>query len=947
MVNTGNSKEMILDEVCNKKELNQTTNKGITKNGENLSKRLQNIGRGPIPLINEMERCYCEKSCNQDCLNRIRHIECNRYNCGLSGRLYDVYCNNRPFFRYNSKKKKKFIVSKFRRTKSTINLSKRSNLNYLNVDFSTTLTKLSLTESASAGELIIECLGEIINNLDVRERYLSYFQLKDNQKGNIKNENTLYTIATPERLFGIVENFLYLDMTQNGNEARHIRHSCNPNCQAQVWIVRPTGRSIRSSKDDDFAYSWLHIGIFALSNIPKDTEITIDYENILIRAIPSTYLNSSINNTGYINQFICNCGFSECRGIIGKKIIPNDDPMNPYLLPIKPQKKKRINSHNESDQDDIINEINSYGNKKSKTDHNSLSSFINLKKSLMENQRKYKYEEYNSHNNNNSKSCQLKFSTNTYEIFEEDKSLIINKSKIENEYVNNDISKNIYPLWHIFSSICISGPYYRNFNCCDNSLLHSQWWSKLIDFSKNTNSSNREYNNHNQIRKPIERLRRSGAATRYYDIAYNLSIIPESSKIKKSKLPIFMPFVSPNRNLFFHVMTHPWLLFLCNLTTLECKLIQKYKIFHIKSVDFGRWYLVQRLTKFFHLFNVTDEDLIWPLIDQGIGNDEKCFVCCNHGILMSCDKCYKGIHKLCSKRCNQFIQSSEFQIPEWLNNFQDENFFNNLIYKNIQDNKKLTDTNNLHQNKNFIVYKPLCKSNISSSINSNPEYNINSTSLKKVNFKPSNNLDNHGADQFVCYRCELSSHLSFWNKINSKERRKITNKVMANKLKLLFYSNLLSKDSLKSKHSKPKLVKRQIVSSSNNNNILLRSARLLLSNMMNWRLKNSIQKNNLNITQIYCNLSKIYIQPKKIDQRWDSIDNNPTPNFIKSSNIIQYSDSESEILILSHFIHKIESINHNQKYTPLEISVQSNCHITNSISLDDFVKKIKSKNKGY
>ncbi len=46
-----------------------------------------------------------------------------------------------------------------------------------------------------------------------------------------------------------------------GNNARFINHSCDPNCETQKWLVRGE----------------LAIGLFALKDMPKGEELTFDY----------------------------------------------------------------------------------------------------------------------------------------------------------------------------------------------------------------------------------------------------------------------------------------------------------------------------------------------------------------------------------------------------------------------------------------------------------------------------------------------------------------------------------------------------------------------------------------------------------------------------------------------------------------------------------------------
>ena len=94
----------------------------------------------------------------------------------------------------------------------------------------------------------------------------------------------------PHTLLFHVEGDRFIDASVNGNDARFINHSCDPNCESVVadgaiWI-----RSIR--------------------NIQPGAELTYDY-SLEIEARPSR---------ARLALFACRCGSALCRGTMLEKI---------------------------------------------------------------------------------------------------------------------------------------------------------------------------------------------------------------------------------------------------------------------------------------------------------------------------------------------------------------------------------------------------------------------------------------------------------------------------------------------------------------------------------------------------------------------------------------------------------------------------------------------------
>lgn len=85
-------------------------------------------------------------------------------------------------------------------------------------------------------------------------------------------------------LFMIDEN-TYIDGLVNGNEARFINHSCNPNCVAYL-------------EDDN------RVMIYALKDIKPGTELCYDYQ--LTKETEDPAMTST--------DYTCYCGARKCRG---------------------------------------------------------------------------------------------------------------------------------------------------------------------------------------------------------------------------------------------------------------------------------------------------------------------------------------------------------------------------------------------------------------------------------------------------------------------------------------------------------------------------------------------------------------------------------------------------------------------------------------------------------
>lgn len=194
-----------------------------------------------VKMIDEDNKCNCRKrktrniGCQENCINRQLYIECG-FDCSL-GR----YCGNKKF------QKREYAECSV---------------------FSTTNKGFGLRadEDISAGNFIIEFVGEVLNKTQCSQR-------ADENKRSDSN----YFIQ--------LDGSNIMDATKKGNKARFINHSCDANAQTEKWIVNGKFR----------------IGIFSRKLIKKQEEITINYN-------------------WHQRPQKCFCGSSMCRGWIGKAL---------------------------------------------------------------------------------------------------------------------------------------------------------------------------------------------------------------------------------------------------------------------------------------------------------------------------------------------------------------------------------------------------------------------------------------------------------------------------------------------------------------------------------------------------------------------------------------------------------------------------------------------------
>jgi SET domain-containing protein len=122
--------------------------------------------------------------------------------------------------------------------------------------------------------LVCEYVGEVIDSKMRRKR------LKKNALPAYLKENNFYVMDIGKNMF--------IDATYKGNIARFINHSCDPSCEAQLWMVK----------------GYIRCAIYAIKNIQKNEDITFDYT----WKLPDEQILPTI----------CRCGEPKCRLFIEK-----------------------------------------------------------------------------------------------------------------------------------------------------------------------------------------------------------------------------------------------------------------------------------------------------------------------------------------------------------------------------------------------------------------------------------------------------------------------------------------------------------------------------------------------------------------------------------------------------------------------------------------------------
>jgi len=126
------------------------------------------------------------------------------------------------------------------------------------------------TRDIPKGTRIIEYAGERINNAEADRRY--------DDESMTRHHTFLF----------VLNSRTCVDAAFEGNEARFLNHSCDPNCEAVITRGR--------------------IWIEALKPIPAGTELVYDYQ----------YEDDPEYTEADLRFYACRCGAENCRGTIVK-----------------------------------------------------------------------------------------------------------------------------------------------------------------------------------------------------------------------------------------------------------------------------------------------------------------------------------------------------------------------------------------------------------------------------------------------------------------------------------------------------------------------------------------------------------------------------------------------------------------------------------------------------
>jgi hypothetical protein len=221
------------------KEIARNNYEPIAKKGKSVPDAIPEFG------------CECKDICDYKCLNRVMHVECS----GGKARSGDPIC----------------------RVGKQCTNRQLQNRDYAAFEvFSEENMGLGLRamENVSKGTLVIEYIGEIIDDEEMNRRMNHQHEFNPYDKDYYVMQLT---------------NDFYVDGKKEGNFSRFINHSCDPNCELQRWNVNNKTR----------------IAIVAIKDIAEGEPFSYDYQF----------------ETQQEDTFKCYCKTSKCRGTMA----PNTD----------------------------------------------------------------------------------------------------------------------------------------------------------------------------------------------------------------------------------------------------------------------------------------------------------------------------------------------------------------------------------------------------------------------------------------------------------------------------------------------------------------------------------------------------------------------------------------------------------------------------------------------
>uniref|UniRef100_M4BXT8 Histone-lysine N-methyltransferase n=1 Tax=Hyaloperonospora arabidopsidis (strain Emoy2) TaxID=559515 RepID=M4BXT8_HYAAE len=231
--------------------------------------------------LDDAPACVCRERCGDYCINRLSFTECygpaptpgmkfNRQNRESNCMLGEC-CGNRALHQKVYPRFEKFHT-----------VEKGWGLRVL--------------EQVKAGQLVIEYVGEVINEEEKERRLL------DHAKHSPEDKN-MYIME-----LGKGE---YIDARFKGSVSRFINHSCDPNCHLLKWRVKGVNR----------------IAITALKDIEPGTELSYDYQF----------------HTKQAMEWKCHCEANCCRGTMAPEKLnqAQDVPLKKLTKKEKVKQRKR------------------------------------------------------------------------------------------------------------------------------------------------------------------------------------------------------------------------------------------------------------------------------------------------------------------------------------------------------------------------------------------------------------------------------------------------------------------------------------------------------------------------------------------------------------------------------------------------------------------------------
>lgn len=213
--------------------------------------------------------CTCKDGtgCGKDCELKKVHLECHKECCA------GILCSKRPiinpFFNDSVASPKDSTLHK----KDNVTYKDCGNQRLQRLQYAQTAVYpagrkgygLYALTNIQQGTLVTEYVGEVITKDECMRRK---------------------ALATGHLYFLALDRDAYIDAAYKGNESRFINHSCDPNCEVQLWYVGEEPRA----------------AIVALRNIAPYEELSFDYK---FEFYP-----------GVVPKYPCFCGSPLCRGYI-------------------------------------------------------------------------------------------------------------------------------------------------------------------------------------------------------------------------------------------------------------------------------------------------------------------------------------------------------------------------------------------------------------------------------------------------------------------------------------------------------------------------------------------------------------------------------------------------------------------------------------------------------